>query len=277
MTSLEIRRAPRAWRRGATRPGRLGLSCSYLCMVCGCAPLEIRYETTQTDDAPLVLPDPVRSPSGPVGVPSAPDVGSPLPIGPPCEQFPLECPQSDATRCALVDTPRGFAARCVPESGDRPVGQSCERFSEGSDTCLTGGFCSSLGIAPNDSMRCRQLCDSNEGCALGERCFQVDGELGRGVCVGECALFAGGCGDPALRCAVALDVDQQLFGTCARFGIAQEGADCILSEDCGSGLMCQGANGKCRALCDTAHPCPKSMSCIAIAFSSPSGPSLCLP
>jgi hypothetical protein len=197
-----------------------------------------------------------------------------------CNLAAPSCPDPGAPKCTVVDTPAGYAASCVPESGTRAVGEPCQRQALGHDDCTIGALCSTVAVpaSAGSEMVCRKLCITPEECSAPERCYRfslAQPEI-YGMCVPACQPLDTDCG-AGRHCIFVLDAGRNIFGMCDTHGTVPEGGQCNQPQQCESGMACVTDRG-CRQYCDATRPCPTAgRACTDLGILAFPGLGGCLP
>jgi hypothetical protein len=209
------------------------------------------------------------------GSDAAPDTTTPPVL---CNLAAPSCSSSAAPKCTVLDTPAGYIAGCVPETGTRAIGERCQRRELGYDDCSIGALCSTVAVAGDGELVCRKLCITPAECQAPERCYRFS--LGQpeiyGMCVPACQPLDSDCGT-GRQCIFVLDAARDVFGMCDTHGALPEGEACGKAQDCDRGMACVTDRG-CRQYCDAAHPCTApDRACTNLNFVAFPGLGVCLP
>jgi len=207
------------------------------------------------------------------------DAGCDTVVFPECNFTTPGCP-SCAPKCSVVESGNEYATACVPVSGTRSVGETCEREALGRDDCAPGNLCSSVALAGDATSTrvCRKLCTQAAQCTAPERCYQFSLNQPQvyGMCVPPCQPLDSDCG-PGRHCIFVRDAAEIVFAMCDSHGDLAEGALCNAPQECSKGMACALQNG-CRVYCDPAHPCADaSRVCTPLNFAEFPGLGLCMP
>jgi hypothetical protein len=207
---------------------------------------------------------------------SASDTTTPISL---CNLAAPSCPDPAAPKCTIVDTPAGYVASCVAETGAKAVGAACQRRDLGYDDCTNGALCSTVALAADavSEMVCRKLCITPAECPAPDRCYRFS--LGQpevyGMCVPACQPLDSDCG-AGRHCIFVLDAARDVFGMCDTHGTLAEGEPCSTPQDCDRGMACVTDRG-CRVYCDAAHPCAApGRTCTDLGFAAFPGLGVCL-
>jgi hypothetical protein len=227
-----------------------------------------------SDEAPKTTP-PV------IVTDAAADVPGDVPVEPtPCNLAEPSCPDPAFPKCSIADAPEGYASVCVPESGTRAVGESCQRERFGYDDCATGAACTSVAQAADaaSELACRTVCITPAQCEAPERCyrFSLNQPEIYGLCVPVCQPLDTACGT-GRHCIFVLDADRDIFAICDSHGDLPEGASCATPQQCGRDMACVDGNF-CRPYCDETRPCTTpGRTCRDIGIAAFPGLGVCLP
>lgn len=220
--------------------------------------------------------DPGQTPAGQGGAPTS-SVIRPLVD---CSIVQQDCEGGDF-KCTVIQEP-AFRPACAA-SGDRTLGDTCERSAIGDDDCDRGNWCTPLTEAMTVPRvhRCRALCNTNDQCdrAAGERCYQFSlGQLAvLGTCTPECHPLQTTCAE-GLHCLPVADADTARFFLCSQYGPLAEGAACATAESCGEGLVCARPEGRCRYFCNAENPCSlEGQTCTPLNQAEEPGLGVCVP
>jgi len=170
----------------------------------------------------------------------------------PCSIATANCSDPQRPKCSLAYAGATLAQQCVPRTGFRGAGESCQRggmvLSSGRDDCDFGFYCSGYysSTGPDSGFECLSLCDRATGCQTGS-CAELGG--GVGACVPGCTP-----GQPcpgARDCKLARGPDGTgMVLACQSTGTGVESSGC--GSGCARGLACWSMEGEaavCRRIC----------------------------
>ncbi len=200
-----------------------------------------------------------------------------LAVGVCCRPGSQDC--GEGTACVpgkVVDTAgkSETTTACLPLSTNPgAVGSTCTVI-EGQATCAPGLTCRSAWEVGPTAATCRPLCTKPSDCGPTEGCVVLASAPRAGVCVTKCTPLEDKAKSPCpagTECApttavAASGLAHELGGLCRLPGTTPVTADCDDVGDCAAGLACFGS--RCVAMCDGAHPCANTQSCLPYGLES---------
>ncbi len=183
------------------------------------------------------------------------------PVKQTCIDPTVKCTLSNMGTMTMPDNQRA----CVPIKGTNKDGDPCTRTQFGDDDCDKGLVCTLRG-ASLTMLRCRKFCHVAADCDAGAACTGqlAAGNTKDGLCVPLCTPFGSECATPFSCGGIFQDLAStmtmpKLVLTCRGTGAAPINGDCMTSDDCAAGGICDPTLLVCIPFCDDDHPCPATL------------------